>query len=300
MGCDYICEKKTFDLKHVQNAQVFFGNGDYFTLRQREIADINITFYDELRIGDQGFFPVASKGFIKCKISGGKKSCLLYHNESIKNLKEYLEKRCVNEGGIRYIRLCDEKNWSLPFYCFVDARMENGFLVLNFKEGFGYGTDTKEYHTVKIRDITKESVEKIDLDFENCEGFEIFQDEIQDIRLSFENELEWSSDCFSRKVSGGFIRLKFDKDITWRKTSLNSDQRNCNIKALEKRLVDGDESKIDICHLYVTYDYAGFGLQQTECVCVRDIRLPENQDMDYVSGYARREKDGCVLIVFGE
>ena len=60
---------------------------------------------------------------------------------------------------------------------------------------------------------TKETVEKINLDFENCDGIEIFQEEIKEMQLNFEKELEWSSSSFTRKLSNGFIRLKFNRDF---------------------------------------------------------------------------------------
>ena len=98
-------------------------------------------FYDELRAGERGFCAVAQNGFFKCKISGKKHrgEQLLYQNSEYgKDIKAYLENRCVSEGGIRYVRLFDENHWHVPFYCIADARMEDDFLVLEFQEQVGH------------------------------------------------------------------------------------------------------------------------------------------------------------------
>jgi hypothetical protein len=63
MNLEYFCKKKTFDIREIEEAQIFFSNGDFFTLSKTEIVDVAITFYDELRVGESGFCPIAKSGF---------------------------------------------------------------------------------------------------------------------------------------------------------------------------------------------------------------------------------------------
>ena len=307
MKCEYFCKKKSFDPRKIEEAQVFFSNGDFVTLSKGEIVDLSIKFYDELRVGEEGFCPVAKSGFVKCKISRKNRrngDSLLYDNSEYgKNFKEYFENRCVNENGIRYMRIFDENFWHLPFYCFATGRMQDGFLILDIQESYGCGSADSDFHTVRARGITKENVEKILLGFENCDGFEVFPEEIKDMQLDFEKDLEWGSAAFQRKLSSGYIRLKLNKDITWRVSHMQFDGGRNIIPKLEKRLCGKGKDTIDICHLYVTYDYAGYGMALKECVGIDDIRPIEEQENDewgYVSGYAERQNDGSVLIVFGK
>lgn len=307
MNCEYFCKKKSFIAKEIEQAQIFFTNGDYFTLTKTEIVEISVKFYDELRVGERGFCAVAKNGFIKCKINGKKKrrgGQLLYKNSEYgKDIKDYLENRCVKEGGIRYVRLFDENHWHVPFYCIASARKEDDFLILEFQEEVGDATADNEHHTVRARAITKESIQRINLDFENCDEIEIFQEEIQDIQLNFEKELGWGSSAFERKLHNGFIRLKFDKKFVWRKSNVDWISGKDTLDKLKKRLCGKGRSEIDICHLYITYDYAGYCMSLEECIHVDDIRPIKEQDedeWDYISGYAEKQKDGSILIVFGE
>ncbi len=300
-------QKEDFYCMRNRRSTGFFANGDFFTLAKTEIAEATVTFYDELRVGEGGFCPIAKSGFIKCKISSKRKhkgEQMLYKNSEYgKDIKEYLENRCVKEGGIHYVRLFDRNHWHVPFYCIADARREDEFLILEFQGGVGCGAADKDHHIVRARNITKKNVEKILLDFENCDSIEIFAQEIQDIQLHFENELYWGSSAFFRQVRNGYIRLKFDKEITRRRSNVNWMLGKDAIKRQEKRLYGKGKDVTDICHLYVTYDYAGYCMKLEECIDIKDIRPIKEQEADewnYISGYAEKQKDGSVLIVFGK
>ena len=77
---------------------------------------------------------------------------------------------------------------------------------------------------------------------------------------------------------------------------------------METRLCRDRIDDIDICHLYVEYKHAGYCRSYEECLCVEDIRPMEEIEREeeengfgsYISGYAKREKDGSILIVFGK
>lgn len=313
MGYEYVCQKVKLNAKEFGEAQIFFRNGDYFELSKGEIIEMDIQFYDTLITGERGFCPVAKSGFIKCKIKEKApkyNQVFVYNkNEYAKNRKKYLEQRCVNEGGIYYLRLFNNNNWHYGIYAETVAYLENDYLILRFQENKTYGSADKDYHTVNACNLTKSVVEKISLDFENCDGFDIYQEEIQEMNINFEKQLEWSSSCFGREIKNGFIRLKLNKEIEWRQVNVyNCNEKIPNIKKLERRLCGRGIDDCDICNLYVQYNYAGYCMDHEECIQIKDIRpieeLPDIDEEDiypcFISGYAKREDDGSILIVFGK
>ena len=131
--------------------------------------------------------------------------------------------------------------------------------------------------------------------------------------MNFNKKLCWNSSGYARTVNNGFIKLKLDKENTWRKTNLAAEWLGKSAKGiapLEKRLVGKKgRDEIDICHLYVTYNYAGYCINREECIEIHDVRPyecfenPENEDVydeSFISGYAERQDDGSILIVFGK
>ena len=313
MSYEYVCQKVKFSANKFYEAQMFFRNGDYFELSKGEIIEIDINFYDTLIAGEHGFCPIAKSGFIKCKIKEKApkhaRAFVYNQNEYAKNRKEYLEQRCVNEGGIYYLRLFDCNHWHYSIYVETVASLENGYMILRFQENQTYGSADKEYHTVNTCNITKTIVEKICLDFENCDSFDIYQEEIQEININFKRQLEWTSSCFGREIENGFIRLKLNKELTWRYVNVyNCNEKVPNIKKLERRLCGKGIDDCDICHLYVSYNYAGYCKDYKERIKINDIRpiaelekeTEENGFSSYISGYAKRETDGSILIVFGK
>jgi len=314
---EYSCPKKEYDIKDVYGAQLFFRNGDYIELQKEEIIDVSLQFYDTLVAGEKGFCPVAKSGYIKCKLKEKRTKydrALLYNEKEFrKDKKQCLENRFLNEGGLFYVRLFNEYCWHMGIYGDIVASKDGEYLLFSFKENETYGTFDDGYHKVKAPNITRKAVEKITLDFENCDGFEIFQEEIIDVQLTFERELTWTSSCYGREIRGGYIRLKLDKELTWRWVNVyNCDERPLKIKKLERRLCGKGFDDMDICHLYITYRYAGYAMKRVECLDTKQIFpqniTPQNGDIDdefddeipYVSGYAKKEKNGTILIVFGK
>ena len=123
------------------------------------------------------------------------------------------------------------------------------------------------------------------------------------MQLDFEEELQWTASSFMREVREGYIQLKFEKNITCRNSNLDVRKNKSTLSKMKKRLCGNGRDPIDICHLYVTYDYAGYCLHMEECIEIKDIRPAEKitqNDCDYISGYAQEPKDGSILIVFGK
>ena len=65
---------------------------------------------------------------------------------------------------------------------------------------------------------------------------------------------------------------------------------------------------IDICNLYFSNYYCGYGLEREEVIGLKDLsKYPDNygeDEVDYnipnISGYAKKQKDGSILIMFGK
>ena len=228
--------------------------------------------------------------------------------EYIKDRKTYLEKRCINDGGMCHIRLYNENNWHDSIFGDIVAHKNGDMVVFSFQENSTYGTSDKNYHTVMAHNITKQVVEKICLDFENCESFMVFKDEILDMQINCKKQLQWNSSSYGRELSNGFIRLKLDNKFTWRQVHVhNCDNKTPNVKILERRICGDGEDEIDICNLYINYRYAGYDGYE-EQIYVEDIRPKEEIELyeeengfeSYISGYAKRESDNSILIVFGK
>lgn len=314
----YIYPKKKFNKKDIDFMYLFFDNGDYFSLHGSEVVDLKLNLYDRLVWGERAICPVVESGYIKLDVKKRNKS--IYHGHFLYNAKEYrgnrktyIENRCVREGGISHIRLFNENNWHDTLYGNITAETEGEFLILKFLPQEKYGSAGGENHVILLNGIGKTIVESIDLDFENCESFYIYKNEIQDMQLQFEEELVWGGGDLFRNIKSGFIKLKLDKTITYRRTHFLDDDK-VTIKKLEKRLLwKKIQSDHDICHLYINFKYAGFGSYRTECVEIEDIRHDEELErlekleeegkivfFDYIGGYCKKQKDGTIIITFGK
>ena len=313
MNYEYVCEKKKYDLNNVEEAQILLLNGDFICLSKKEILNIEVVLYDKLVPFNNCYFPVAKSGFIKMKINNKKPkyddSSVYDEKEYTKDRKSYIEKVCIEEG-VFAIRLFDDLNWHDTIIGNIVAKKEGDFLILVFSEFTSLGSADKENHVIKLKNIKKKDIRVLQLDFENCDGIDVYQDEIKEINLNFEKKLCWNSDGYARVVKNGYIRLKFDKDYNdARKVNVYVKNNKPTLKDLEKRICGKGEDDIDICNLYITNYYCGYGLAQEEVITLNDLsKYPENYseedefdyDIPYVSGYAQKQKDGSILITFGK
>lgn len=316
---EYVYHKKKFEKKDIDFMYLFFDNGDYVSLHGSEVVDIQLKLYDRLVWGERGVCPVAESGFIKLKVN--KKNKAIYDGVFLYNAKEYrndrkgyIEHRCVQEGGISSVRLFDENNWHDTICGSIVAETDGEFLVLKFLSQQCFGSSESDKNIIYLNNISKSLIDSINLDFENCEDFTIYKNEILDIQLQFEKELVWGGGDLFRNIKSGFIKIKFDKTIDYRRTHFLDYQKATTLKKLEKRLCwHGIQSTHDICHLYVDYNYAGFGSNREECIEVEDIRLDEELEKmfkleeesgcgfaDFIGGYCKKQRDGTIIITFGK
>ncbi len=337
MNFNYTFPKRKLNNESViSKMNIIFKNGDFLVLSGREIMDISIRFYDNLIFFNDGWSPVAESGFIKLKInSKGEKyeSPFLYNrNEYYKGRISYIKNRLVNEGGISFIRLFNENNYSDSIFGDIYATIEDDFVFLHFKSNDLYGPFESDRHTVSIGNVARKDIRKIGISLENCDSFDIYEDDIVDIQLNFDEELDWNSGNFIRRVSGGYIKLLLDKSITYRDVNVYSRKRRSQVSLIEDRLCEKSKESIDICHLYIHYYHLGYGMNLEECIEIPTIDYEStSRDFDYnpyicqwhdnddyyydddddddddyydepsyISGYAERQKDGSILIVFGK
>lgn len=166
-----------------------------------------------------------------------------------------------------------------------------------------------------LNSIKKSLIRNIKLDFENCETFTVYSDEIREIHLNLKQELSWSSHDYCRVVKDGYMVLKFDDDTGYRQMNFLDDYNGkVSRKELERRLCGKKGSAIhDICHLYVNYLYSGFGTRGCECLEIEDIKSDEEleklemleektgiEHYYFEGGKCKRQADGTILITFGK
>lgn len=308
MGKEYIIEKKNFLLEDINFIYVFFNNRDFVTIKSKEIEDISLKFFDNLVVENDSICRVAESGFIKINISNSTK---LYNCENFvynpkeynKDRKKYIENRICNENDIKCIRIFDENNWHDTIYGETESQIDGEYLIINFIRKSNIALSDNNKNKIFLPDITKKVIKKINLDFENCDGFTIYQEEIVDLFLNFKNELVWGSGDLNREIKSGYIKLLIDDKIPYRNINVYNIENTKNVKKtkLEKRLL-GDH---DICHLYIHYDSYGYGDTRCECIEIYDLQEYKNDDEDeddlcFVGGYCEKTKNGEILITFGE
>lgn len=311
MNYEYTFKKKKYDLSKVEKAQIIFSNGDFITLSKKEILSIEVALYDKLVAFGNCYFPVAKSGFIKMNISNKKvkyDNSLVYDEKKYsKNRKSYIEKVCLEES-VFAIRLFDELNWHDTIIGNIVVKKEEGFLIFSFLECPSLGSSDSENHFINLKNINKKNIRVMRLDFENCDGIDVYQDEIKQINLNFEKELSWNSNGYVRVIKSGYIRLKLNKDYNdARRTNIYVTNYKPTIKQLEKRICGNGEDDVDICNLYISNRFSGYGLDE-EVITLNDLsEYPDNYGEDdcedwipYVTGYAKKERDGSILIVIGE
>ena len=316
----YYLPKADFGDGQVKKLRLFFDNGDYLTFCEKEISYIDINFYDRMIWYNGEICRVANSGTIRLSVKEEKHDYkgidgfLKNEKEYLNDTAAYIKNRCVNEGGISYIMLFNEDNWSETIFGDIVANEENDCLVLNFNENDKYGTSDGKNNYIELNDLSKDIINNICLDFENCEGINIYQDEIIDIKIEFEEKFLYDQWFMHRSIKSGFIKFRLNKDYNNRTINL-IDDRVPDVKQLEKRICPKRGiSKHDICNLYVEYDYAGYGRRRIEQLNIEgneircktencpDGEYSEEEGSDifcFIGGYSKKLSDGSLIVTFG-
>lgn len=329
MGQVYNIDKFSYNKQDIDFMWVFFDNGDYVSLSGKEVVSISITTYDMLVKHHRGVSPVVASGKIvlnlQNKITYNYSDSCVYNPKELKRArKEYIENRCLKESKITKIYLFDNNNWHKVLLGNIKVNKVDKHLIFEYvpQEHMG-GFDSTE-HFVNLGDINPKNIWSIDIDFENCEGFTVYQDEIKEINVEYSPTLQWGSGDIYREIDGGYIRIKLNKDYEPRQHSLFNDDKRVKFSDFEKRLCGkSGEGVHDICHLYVTYNSPGFGEHLEECMEIYELvdeekvcdgvvchyihsNCDDKCDCDdwelyeYKGGYCKKLKDGSVVIAFGK
>ena len=308
----YTCPKTDFSKMNISSMYLFFMNGDYVSIEKNEILGVSIRLYDSLVSSGNAFSPIAESGTIRLRIQkvAPKGGCHVVYNENEfrKGRKLYIEKRCAVEGELSHVWFLDKNCWHRELYGDLAAHIDGGELVLEFLPSRLPKPADAAHHSISLAPINDvEKIHRIDLSFENCESFTVYQSEIADIQLHFSKELIWDSSSYIRNAVAGYIRLRIDPDYN-REACLSANWRYPNVPAtkarLEKRLCGNGIDNVDICHLYVHYMHPGYGNLLEEKIDFPQLydkrRTDEEYDPEYVTGYAKRQADGSILITFGK
>lgn len=322
----YTVRKKIFSKDStIEKMEIHFLNGDFLTIRKNEIFNISINFYDELLRSDDKLYPIARSGFVKLKIQNGRakwESRSLYDDkEYIASRKDYIESRCVCDS-IKFIKLYNQNNWSDIIYGDVLASHEGDYLFLRYTPHDSLGDWESENHQINLSHPLKDTIFTMRLDFENCEGVDVYRDEIVDMNLVFSSQLDWVSSGYVRRVRGGYIRIKFDDGYENRYVDVWNSGKKVKLKHIERRICGKGCESVDICNLYL--DFHGGCELKSEHITVDSLYQPSEEselgdydDFDeyydsleanedtydddfFESGYAKKLDDGSILIIFGK
>lgn len=315
----YVAEKIKYAKEDINFMYVFFENGDYVEIKGSEIVNLSINTYDKLIRSYKGYNPIAESGYIKFKISDKRAltnlSHVVYNEKDYKNnRKTYIENRCINEDSVREIWLFDRCNCHNVLHCNVKVKMEDEFLIFEFINNEPSKSFSSKNHYVNIGSIKKENIHSIDLDFENCESFVVYKEEILEVNLAYDKSLKWAGSDLNREIVGGYIRVKLNKDYGTRENHLFDNDKAVKVSDFEKRLCNKNKITVhDICHLYVRYANPGYVSSFVECLCVDDIKSDEEIEMlerkeedeglryyEYESGYCKKNKGHSIVIAFGK
>lgn len=317
---EYKVPKKVYHKDEISYALIIFDNGDYIPVSGAEIDDVFIKLYDKLMLVRDELCAVAESGILKLSIQKKPKmiytSALVYNSKQYKtDRKNYIKNRLVTEGGSIGICFFNENNWHTTVFGNVISKIENDTICLEYiPKPFTESYESND-HVVYLNNIKKSLIRSIELDFENCEGFTVYSDEILEIHLNLKKELAWSSHDYCRVVKDGYIVLKLNDDMDYRQMHFLDDYNGkVSRKILERRLCSKKGSSIhDICHLYINYLYSGFGTRSCECLEIEDIKSDEDiEKMEmqeektgiepyyFEGGKSKRQADGTILITFGK
>lgn len=316
---EYKVLKKIYSKDEISYALLIFDNGDHIPIGSAEIEDISVRLYDKLILVNDELCAVAESGILKLKLMGKPEmihtDALVYNPKKYKtDRKSYIENRLVAEGGVIGIRFFEKNNWHTTVFGNMIAKIENDTTYLEYIPKPFAESYESNYHIVHLNKIKKPLISSIRLDFENCEGFTVYSDEILKIHLNLKEELAWSSHDYYRVVKDGYIVLKLNDDINNREVHIFDDcNKKVNRKILERRLCGEKGSAIhDICHLYVSYLCSESGARICECLEIEDIKSDkeiaklekkeEKTGMYYyyfAGGKCKRQEDGTILITFG-
>ena len=333
----YTVPKKVFSKNSaISKMEIHFLNGDFVTIRKNEICNISITFYDALLRHKKQLYSVARSGFVKLKIQDGRAKWedRSLHDEKKYNLqrKEYIERRCLCLDKIKFIILYNENGCSDLIFGDICVVEEGTYIFLKFKPNDSFGSWESTEHFVELSHPSKKQIFKMRLDFENCDGIDVYNSEILDMNLVFNKKLEWNGPGYIRSVKGGRIIIKLAKEYESRYSDIWTNGKRVTLKRIENRICGKKRESVDICNLYLDfygcYDLSGEHIGVDSLYkTAEDNGLDDYDEFDdyydsldddsyndndgydddyddyddvFESGFAEKLENGTIVIVFGK
>ncbi len=301
----YICNKNIL-LEEVKKIEFRFNNGDILALRNTELIENSIKLCDAMqRVGD-GYDFFGKEVYLKFKI---KKSRVSFSSEHLvdkelykKDRKAYIENRCAQNQDLRSVHFFNLLNWSYGVYSNYTAQLQGDFLII---KGEYMGKCESENGSIRLRDIKKDDICRIELGFENCDHLEIFCTEILEFDLDYDETLSWDGNKLYRAVKSGCMKLKLIEKN--RKASIYI-SNNPTIKKIEQRICEKNGiCEHDICRLNIILPHY-LGDESIEVYDSRFCAETDDEDfddddeptIDFIGGYAKKLKDGSICIAFGK
>lgn len=316
-------KKEAFQIGNIKQLQIIFDNGDYAPVFHTEIINYQFTYYDRLVSFHRGYAPRARSGEMRLKL---KRTCgAIYDRYQLFDPTNYRKDRInamihrmVDYGGIRAIRFFNDDNWSYLVLGDYKAEFDGEDIVIKAYPSSVDEPYQSDNFNISIAPIKKDDILYIHLDFENCEYFEVYNEEITSFDVVFGSRLDATIGLFYREIVGGKMRLRITKTRENRKITLFTERVNRKIYPYElrERLAGKDGYDfVNLCRLYITTNHVGFGMPKEEDIEIMDVRPGDiiqevdeayENDEDYhgifewfIGGVAKDIGDKTVEITFG-
>lgn len=312
----YHTKTPEFGLDELAFLEICFDNGEVIIVTKNDVVDFAFTYYDRLVTHGRGFCPVARSGQLRLNIKDGEaviNDSFLNSNTDDLNSIDFLKKRFL-KGGISSLRFFDDNNWHYNNMGNFSPIVDGEYIII---EAYPNPLDEpfeSDYFTVEPISLTKAHIFKIYFSLENCEGFDIFVNEIDSIDIVFDENLVWGSGDLEREIIGGSITFTIEKGVSFRKGLLignTSEYKTIRPSYIRKRLVGKEgEKEHDICSLYVEFRSGRCGEIDEEIIGIRDLsdnyevesEQTDNDEIDdydtYVGGIAKLIGKNTVLVKF--
>ena len=215
MKHEYHTPKYVMAREDINFMQLFFDNGDYLSVGGEEIVSLSLSLYDGLILSENAYCPVIQGGSMRLALREDASFCYDGHfvcreKDCRRSRAQYIRKRLL-DGGLRAIRLFDENNWHFTYHCRASAKDGEDGLFVGFLPDPSAPPAESGEHTILLADVGKKRIDRITLDFENCESFSVDRAEIANMDLKLSRELCWGAGDHIRAVRSGHLRLKLRK-----------------------------------------------------------------------------------------
>ena len=306
--------KKSFVKKNeLDSIMVVLDNGEYFTLHKKEVVDYNLVFLDKLMWFDCCACPVAKSGYIKLRINNkpeynlgllhSYKECRMYK-------KGFIEQKILDDCRVVSFIFTDKCGDDYGVLGNYKASLEDDCIVIRVVENDDVSFQSNKF-SIQLNPIRRPFIEKIKFKFDGEDSFEVFQEEIEDIQLTFDDELIGCGNGYIRSLKTGYIRLSLTSDIIDRKIELYDGRKNHKKKHLENKLVKKGKKMCTITDLYINYNQDYIRIRDVERIDVKSIPISRNGFIDceidgdlvgyaYISGFCERIDKNTIVIRLGK